>query len=76
MCLDQANAFERVHHVYLFRVLEKFGLGGGLVAYIKLLYHQIYSIFKVDNELIPPVKIEKGIPLGVPFIWYFKCLEY
>ena len=43
VCLDQANAFDRVHHMYLFGVLEKLGLGGGFVAYIKLLYNQIYS---------------------------------
>ena len=59
MYLYQENAFERVHRMHLFGVWKN--LVEEVCCYIKLLYNQIYSLFKVNNELIPPVKVEWGI---------------
>jgi len=66
LLLDQEKAFDRVDHRYLFEVLERFGLGSTFISYIKILYNNIYSVLKINNELVAPLSINKGIRQGCP----------
>ncbi|MEE8114299.1 MAG: reverse transcriptase family protein, partial [Nitrososphaerales archaeon] len=66
LLLDQEKAFDRVDHRYLFEVLERFGLGSTFISYIKILYNNIYSVLKINNELVAPLSINKGLRQGCP----------
>uniref|UniRef100_A0A8C4WRH2 Reverse transcriptase domain-containing protein n=1 Tax=Eptatretus burgeri TaxID=7764 RepID=A0A8C4WRH2_EPTBU len=66
LLLDQEKAFDRVDHRYLFEVLERFGLGSTFISSIKILYNNIYSVLKINNELVAPLSINKGIRQGCP----------
>jgi len=64
--IDQEHAFDSIDHSYLFAILKGFGFGRIFVSYIQLLYHNIYSLFKINNELIPPFTVTRGIRQGCP----------
>lgn len=46
--LDQEEAFDRVEHPYLWKLLECFGLSPGFIAMIRVLYRDIESILKIN----------------------------
>lgn len=62
--LDQEKAFDRVEHLYLWRILERFGLNPGFIAMIKVLYQDIESALKINGGLSTPFKVERGVRQG------------
>ncbi|KAF7647898.1 hypothetical protein LDENG_00165020 [Lucifuga dentata] len=62
--LDQEKAFDQVEHLYLWKVLESFGLSPGLITMIKVLYHDIESVMKINGGLSTPFKVKRGIRQG------------
>lgn len=47
-------------------MLERFGLGSGLIAKIMVLYEEIESVLKINGRLCKPFKVTRGIKLGCP----------
>ena len=47
--LDQEEVFDRVEHLYLWKVLEHFGLSPSLIAMIMVLYQDIQSVLKIHR---------------------------
>lgn len=47
-------------------MLEKFGLGSGLIAKIIFLYEDIESALKINGCLCKPFKVTRGIRQGCP----------
>lgn len=47
-------------------MLERFGLGSGLIAKIIVLYEEIESVLKINGRLCKPFKVTRGINLGCP----------
>ena len=43
LCFDQAKAFDRVDHNYLFFLLESMGFGPSFISWVRLLYRDIFS---------------------------------
>ena len=43
VCLDQAKAFDRVNHAYLFEVMKKIGINGNFLKAVLELYKNIYQ---------------------------------
>ena len=64
--LDLDKAFDSVDHVFLWRVLEAYGFGVNFRAFIALLYTDIFSIMKVNNELISTIQVQRGVQQGCP----------
>lgn len=62
--LDQEKAFDRVDHVYLWRVLEAFGFCRKFIDQVKVLYSDIQSILKVNGGLCAPFGACRGIRQG------------
>ncbi|KAK3574580.1 hypothetical protein QTP86_010339 [Hemibagrus guttatus] len=62
--LDQENAFDRVEHEYLWKVLETFGFNPGFIAMVRVLYCEIESVLKVNGGLCAPFKVLRGIRQG------------
>ena len=65
--LDQEKAFDRVEHIYLWKVLEAFGFNPGFLAMIKVLYSDIERLLKVNGGLCAPFKVDRGIRQGLPY---------
>ncbi|KAI7804071.1 pol-like protein [Triplophysa rosa] len=64
--LDQEKAFDRVEHVYLWRVLEAFGFCKKFINQVKVLYSDVESILKVNGGLCAPFGARRGIRQGCP----------
>ena len=77
MIIDQAKAFDRVDHQYLFSALKGMGFGEKFISYVKLLYSDTYCMVKVNNRLCPPFSFRRGIRQGCPLsgLLYTIALE-
>ena len=59
--LDQEKAFDRIHHDYLFKTLERFGFGEYFISCIMTLYTNVHSLLKINNSLTSPFQFRRGI---------------
>ena len=74
--LDQEKAFDRVEHIYLWKVLEAFGFNPGFLAMIKVLYSEIESLLKVNGGLCAPFKVDRGIRQGCSLSGMLYALSF
>lgn len=62
--LDQAKAFDKVSHDYLFYVMDQMGIGPDFIAKVRLLYTDIYSQIVVNGFLTTTFKITRSLRQG------------
>lgn len=66
MCLDTETLFDRVEWKYMFKVLEKFGLGPLFIASIKLLYASSIAEVQTNSIFSQPFPLGHGTRQGGP----------
>ena len=66
LTLDQAKAFDRVNHEYLWLLLGKYGLGGGFIDWLKILYKGAESFPLVNGWVGQPFVVGSGVRQGCP----------
>lgn len=49
--LDQQKAFDRVHHGFLFKVLQNFGFGEHFLRWFGIMYNGVFSRLRVNGNL-------------------------
>ena len=64
--LDQEEAFDRVDHNFMMRVLLKFGFGPSFCNWVELFYVKAFSCIIVNGSLSPPVFLQRGGRQGCP----------
>ena len=64
--IDQAKAFDRINHGYLFRVIEEMGFGPYLLKWVKILYSNILACIKHNGFISDTFIIERGVRQGCP----------
>ena len=62
--LDQAKAFDRVSHRFLFDVLEAFGFGPGFRSWVRLLYTDVLSRILVNGNVSAAVQVRRSVQQG------------
>ena len=74
---DQAKAFDRVSHEYLFRVLRAFGFKESFINWIKLLYTDIKSRVLVNGFLSEEFSVLRSVRQGCGLspLLYVLCIE-
>lgn len=77
LTLDQAKAFDRVDHNYLFSVLKTFGFGPEVIRWVQLLYNQVYSCVYVNGFLTEPFEVTRSMRQGCGLspLLYVLCVE-
>ena len=65
--IDQAKAFDRVNHEYLFMTTEALGFKGDFLELTRMLYKDITSQVMVNGHLTNKINIERGVRQGCPF---------
>ncbi|KAJ1145803.1 hypothetical protein NDU88_012087 [Pleurodeles waltl] len=66
LSIDAEKAFNRLHWPYLFKVLERFGLGPGFVNWICCIYQSPSASVRVNGTLSLPFPIRRGTQQGCP----------
>ena len=74
---DQAKAFDRVSHQYLFKVLRAFGFTEKFVNWVALLYTDITSSVIVNGFISSSFNLLRSIRQGCPLsaLLYVLCIE-
>jgi hypothetical protein len=62
--LDQAKAFDKVDHEYLFYVMERMGIGPIFLSMARQLYTEIYSQVLVNGFLTVAFKVTRSVRQG------------
>ena len=61
---DQAKVFDRVSHDYMFAVLMAFGVRAGAVAWVRLLYTDIFSSVYVNGYVSRAFPVTRSVRQG------------
>jgi exonuclease III len=77
--LDWENAFDRVDHDFMFRVLKRMGFGDFFVGAVRALYTDVSSCLYINQCVSPSFPIHGGVRQGCPlspylFILVLECL--
>ena len=65
--VDQAKAFDRVNHEYLFMTMEALGFKGRFLDLTRMLYKDITSQVMVNRQPTNKINIQRGVRQGCPF---------
>lgn len=66
LSLDQAKAFDRVEHEYLFRVLSFFGFPQKFVDCLRALYADLTSELLINGKITQSFPVTRGVRQGCP----------
>ena len=64
--LDQEKAFDRVNHKFLFKTMEKFGIGQQFINWVKLLYTNATTKININGNLSNNIPLSRGVRQGCP----------
>jgi len=64
--LDFQKAFDRVDRHLIYKILQKYNFPSNIIEYIKILYEESVSVFKVNNQLTRKIHLDRGIKQGCP----------
>ena len=61
MTIDFENAFDKISHHFIFKILEKLKIGNKNLGFIKLFYENIFSKIEINGDYTSKIKIKRGI---------------
>ncbi|KAF1315563.1 putative Pollike protein, partial [Globisporangium splendens] len=64
--LDFQKAFDRVNWDYMFRLLERMGIGDGFTRWVKLLYTDPQAHLLINGDIQPALHPTRGVKQGDP----------
>ena len=72
LALDQEKAYDRIHHDYLWKVLETFHIPAPFIRTIKSLYSHAHTRVAINGVLSQPFQVTRGVRQGDPL----SCLLF
>ena len=72
IALDQEKAYDRIHHNYLWKVLETFHILAPFIKTVKALYSFAYTRVTINSVLSEPFQVTRGVRQGDPL----SCLLF
>ena len=75
--LDQEKAFDRVSHDFLYKVMEKFGVGDYFINWVKLIYSNASTRVNLNGFLTESIPLSCGVRQGCPLspLLYVMVIE-
>lgn len=72
VCLDQEKAYDKVHHDFIWKTLEKFDFPKHFIDTIKTLYQNGETVLIINGEISRLYKVTRGVHQGDPL----SCLIF
>ena len=66
VALDQEKAYDRIHHDYLWKVLETFNIPAPFIKTVKALYSHAHTHVAINGILSRPFRVSQGVRQGDP----------
>ena len=66
LSLDLSQAFDRVSHEYLFKVLPRYGSSNWFVERLQAMYDNLLASVQINGTLVGSIAIQSGIRQGCP----------
>jgi hypothetical protein len=66
LSLDLTTAFDRISHMYLFRMLQSYGYSARFIALIKAMYDQAFSSVQINGHFVEPFPVRCSVRQGCP----------
>ena len=75
--VDQEKAFDRVNHMFLYKVLKKFGIGQRFIHWIELIYSNATTRINLNGFLTEKIPLRCGVRQGCPLsaLLYVMIIE-
>ena len=68
--LDAKNAFDKIQHPFMIKVLERLGIKGSYLNIIKAIYSKPTVNIKLNGEKLKPIPLNSGTQQGCPLSPY------
>jgi retron-type reverse transcriptase len=68
--LDAEKAFDKIHHPFMIKVLERSGIQGPYLNMIKAIYSKLIANIKVNGEKQEAILLKSGTIQGCPLSPY------
>jgi hypothetical protein len=68
--LDAENAFDRIQHSFMLKVLERSGIQGPYVKVIKAIYCKPAANIKLNGGILEAIPLKPGTRQGCPLSPY------
>lgn len=75
--IDQEKAFDRVNHLFLYKVMEKFGISGRFLKLVQLIYSNASTRININGFLTDDIPLRSGVRQGCPLsaLLYVMIIE-
>jgi hypothetical protein len=64
LTLDFHNAFDRISHDYLFRILQRYGIRQCFIERLRVMYSDATTSVQINDTLVGPISIQYGVRNG------------
>jgi hypothetical protein len=68
--LDAEKAFNKIHHPFMIKVLERSGIQGSYLNIIKAIYSKPVANIKLNGEKLKGIPLKSGTRKGFPLAPY------
>ena len=64
--VDQEEAFDKIDHDFLYKIINKMGFSNEFIQFVKILYRNNISYVTNNEYLSSPIKLLRGLRQGCP----------
>ena len=77
LSIDFRDAFDRISHDYLFKILREYGISDNLCTRLRGIYADATSILTLNGQISKPIHIHSGVRQGCPLsmLLFAACIN-
>jgi hypothetical protein len=66
LSIDFKDAFDRMSHTYLFKILREYGISDQFYSRLQTIYADATSTLILNGHKSPPIRVQSGVRQGCP----------
>ena len=64
VAIDQVKAFDRINHMLIFKILEKYNFGPTILGFVRTIYHKMRSCLVLNGFITAPFSVSRSVRQG------------